>query len=457
MLLEGSTKKVKIEDLYKRFKNPSYWGRSSNIVRVFDETSGKFTAAKIKEVFDTGVKPVFKLELDNGKSITATAEHKFLTRNGFAELGTITPGDFVGCNGDVCYQNYDWMLAAKREAIETGGGVAYMADKAGVSYHTIRKWLARLDLSFTKKEVAQYTEVWNKNLPEEMQPMYGKFHTETTRDLMRSSSRKGEDSPLYRDGKGKSWRKAVAQWSVGFKTELFHKQEGLCAITKEPLAFSECDVDHIKPVFSHPELAFDSSNLQLVSRSAHKHKSMSEIRESRYVPSYSRVKSITPCGEVQTYDMEICHESHNYVANGIVTHNSQRYADVTGDMFCHRELRMQDDKNRQNSLILDADHEWHAEWAEDQRKLIELEIQLAAKWRSRNAAKECVRVFYSEGLTMSSMYVNFNVRSLVHWIGVRRGNGTQKEHTALALKALDVCKPLFPESWDALTGVSYDD
>ena len=130
---------------------------------------------------------------------------------------------------------------------------------------------------------------------------------------------------------------------------------------------------------------------------------------------------------------------------------SQRYADVTSDMFCLRELRMQDDENRQNSLVLDADHEWHTEWAEDQRRLIELEMQLATKWRGRNAAKECVRVFYSEGLTMSSMYVNFNVRSLVHWIGTRRGNGTQKEHTTLALKALDVCEPLFPESWAALT------
>ena len=126
---------------------------------------------------------------------------------------------------------------------------------------------------------------------------------------------------------------------------------------------------------------------------------------------------------------------------------SQRYADVTTDMFCIRELRMQDEKNRQNSVELPPEHEWHKEWEDDLNTLIQLQIVLANKWRGRNAAKECVRVMYSEGLTMSSMFVNFNVRSLMHYIGVRSGNGTQKEHIDVALKALDAVKPLFPASF----------
>lgn len=126
---------------------------------------------------------------------------------------------------------------------------------------------------------------------------------------------------------------------------------------------------------------------------------------------------------------------------------SQRYADVTTDMFCLRELRMQDEKNRQHSVELPPEHEWHKEWEDDLNALIQLQIVLANKWRERNAAKECVRVMYSEGLTMSSMFVNFNVRSLMHYIGVRSGNGTQKEHVDVALKALDAVKPLFPASF----------
>lgn len=135
---------------------------------------------------------------------------------------------------------------------------------------------------------------------------------------------------------------------------------------------------------------------------------------------------------------------------------SQRYADVQSDMFCLRELRMQDDKNRQNSVPC-QDPDLRREWLADQQQLLAGVQQLQKKWRDLGAAKEVVRVIMPEGLTMSSMYVNFNVRSLVHWIKVRRGNGTQKEHTALALRALDVCQPLFPESWDALTGVEDDD
>jgi thymidylate synthase (FAD) len=128
---------------------------------------------------------------------------------------------------------------------------------------------------------------------------------------------------------------------------------------------------------------------------------------------------------------------------------SQRYADVTSDMFCKRELRMQDTKNRQHSLLC-AQDEWIEEWDRDQDVLLDIVKRLQKKWRDREAAKECVRVFMPEGLTMSSMYVNFNVRSLVHYINVRKGNGTQLEHQDIAWKCLDVCAPLFPESWSAL-------
>ncbi len=132
---------------------------------------------------------------------------------------------------------------------------------------------------------------------------------------------------------------------------------------------------------------------------------------------------------------------------------SQRYADVTDNMFCLREMRMQDEKNRQNSLQVTEDHPWIVEFENDQLKLIEMEREIVRKWRERGIAKECTRVFWSEGLTMSSMYVNFNVRSLAHWMKVRSGNGTQKEHVMVAEAAMKACEPLFPLSWKSLIGV----
>jgi thymidylate synthase (FAD) len=114
---------------------------------------------------------------------------------------------------------------------------------------------------------------------------------------------------------------------------------------------------------------------------------------------------------------------------------SQRYADVSDDMFCLRELRMQDDKNRQNSIKTENSG-YEMEWEKDQEELISWIKQLQSKWRGYGAAKEVVRVLMPEGLTMSCMYVNFNVRSLVHYINLRKGNGTQLEHQDVAVSTL---------------------
>lgn len=123
---------------------------------------------------------------------------------------------------------------------------------------------------------------------------------------------------------------------------------------------------------------------------------------------------------------------------------SQRYADVTEDMFCLRELRLQDDKNRQASNKLTPDHEWHDEWEKDQNDLLHMARRLNKKWRDRGAAKEVARVLFPEGLTMSRMYVNANIRSLLHYVSVRTGNGTQLEHTDVAIKATEAITPYFP-------------
>jgi thymidylate synthase (FAD) len=89
---------------------------------------------------------------------------------------------------------------------------------------------------------------------------------------------------------------------------------------------------------------------------------------------------------------------------------------------------------------------------QDQTRLINEIQRLQKKWRDLGAAKEVVRVIMPEGLTMSNMYVNFNIRSLMHYIDVRSGNGTQLEHQDVALKALEVVKPLFPNSFEYFGG-----
>jgi thymidylate synthase (FAD) len=132
---------------------------------------------------------------------------------------------------------------------------------------------------------------------------------------------------------------------------------------------------------------------------------------------------------------------------------SQRYADVTDDMFCLRDLRMQDNKNRQNSLEGKFTDEQCEEWFADQQEVLGLVQAKVKKWRSRDAAKECTRVFMPEGLTMSKMYMNATVRTWIHYTGLRKKRGeTQAEHCDVA----DKCREYLLEHFPALCKVLED-
>lgn len=113
---------------------------------------------------------------------------------------------------------------------------------------------------------------------------------------------------------------------------------------------------------------------------------------------------------------------------------SQRYADVTmlDDAFCIRELRMQDQKNRQNSVKSDDEvlADW---WKQEQELLLHVVKDSYTRALQRGVAKEVARVILPEGLTMSRLYVNGTIRSWIHYLEVRMEEGvTQLEHVILA-------------------------
>lgn len=123
---------------------------------------------------------------------------------------------------------------------------------------------------------------------------------------------------------------------------------------------------------------------------------------------------------------------------------SQRYADPTKDLqFVTREARLQDQKNRQNSITTDDD-ELKLMWEVKQQQLIH-EAKLAYKWAiEQGIAKEQARAVLPEGLTMSRMYMNGTLRSWVHYIELRTGNGTQKEHMDIAKDCAFEIAKVFP-------------
>ena len=123
---------------------------------------------------------------------------------------------------------------------------------------------------------------------------------------------------------------------------------------------------------------------------------------------------------------------------------SQRYADPTKDLnFVHRDARLQDTTNRQNSIETD-DELLQKQWHIRQTNVI-TEARMAYNWAIENGiAKEQARAVLPEGLIESRLYMNGTLRSWIHFIELRSANGTQKEHQEVALACASVISQIFP-------------
>jgi thymidylate synthase (FAD) len=127
---------------------------------------------------------------------------------------------------------------------------------------------------------------------------------------------------------------------------------------------------------------------------------------------------------------------------------SQRYADASQLGFELKDCRLQDTKNRQNSIEIDTQNEDDrflvSEWERRQREVAEMAIE-NYKWAiDCGIAKEQARAVLPEGMTGSRLYMNGTLRSWVHYIQLRSANGTQKEHQDVALACADAIEPIFP-------------
>ena len=163
---------------------------------------------------------------------------------------------------------------------------------------------------------------------------------------------------------------------------------------------------------------------------------------------WSPLEMVSACLEINT-TRDIAHQ--------IVRHRSfafqefsQRYADPAefGDQFVTREARLQDPKNRQNSVDIDDESDLHYAWAEKQKEVIEKSKEVY-EWAIANGiAKEQARVVLPEGCTKTRLYMNGSLRSWIHYIELRGANGTQKEHMEIARACGDVIAEIFPLAKD---------
>lgn len=186
-----------------------------------------------------------------------------------------------------------------------------------------------------------------------------------------------------------------------------------------------------------------------VSNPAHQELSKNNLKLIQYLIKnnhWSPFEMVSICLEIETT---------RDIARQILRHRSfsfqefsQRYA-VADLGFEPREARLQDNKNRQNSITTD-DEVLKQQWEEKQLELISKSKEIYTWALDNGIAKEQARAVLPEGNTISRMYVNGTLRSWIHYIQLRSKNGTQKEHSLIAIECAEIIQTIFPLMKDLL-------
>ena len=215
-------------------------------------------------------------------------------------------------------------------------------------------------------------------------------------------------------------------------------------------------VSHSQPTEAFADVGIDNAQELIaycarVSNPANQFNTETSEKLIRYLVKHqhwSPLEMVSACIEIETT---------RDIARQILRHRSfsfqefsQRYADPTAELsqaFTLREARLQDTKNRQNSIQTD-DALLSIEWERAQKRVL-FAVEREYKWAIANGiAKEQARAVLPEGLTISRLYMNGTLRSWIHFIELRSANGTQKEHQQIAIECARVIAEVFPMAAD---------
>lgn len=197
----------------------------------------------------------------------------------------------------------------------------------------------------------------------------------------------------------------------------------------------------------------ETSNLQdlvaycaRVSNPANQHNKETNERLIKYLirnQHWSPLEMVSICLEINT-TRDICRQILRHRSFSFQEF-SQRYAEASLG-FEYKEARLQDHKNRQNSISITDDNSdsMKEAWKQKQQEIME-RSQEVYSWALENGiAKEQARAVLPEGITMSRMYMSGSLRSWVHYLQLRTGNGTQKEHQEIATMCAQEISKVFP-------------
>lgn len=279
-------------------------------IRCVNETTRELQYDPIKEVIYSGKKPVYEVTTNFGYKIKSTMQHRFFTQEGWKRLEELSVGDTVYVNGAVAYKDKEWL---NKQYNVLNKSQEEIAELCGASKHTIRKWVRKYNL---QKDLGSWCigkEPINKGRTKnDYEPML-----RTSKKMMgntNSPALYGENNPM--------WRGDNVGLSGGYlRTHRSNKTIGIC---------SNCGTSgytELHHIDKNPTNA-NSSNIMELCRCCHKAIHKKEIKE---VVIPNTITSIEYIGIVDTYDISMAGDNHNFIANGFVVHNSQqsqRYVEI---------------------------------------------------------------------------------------------------------------------------------
>jgi thymidylate synthase (FAD) len=461
-------------------------------LRSCDEDTGEIVPTHVVDVWPSGVKPVFEVTLANGYSLKMSKDHRCLTDRGWMTLeaatelrlmpdGSVTwssTAPAFAVNGVAAHRDRDWLAARRAEGL----GVASIADLAGVSYHTIRKYLRLYNLQFSSSERSRLsgrTQRGRRRLlkrPRVLSPA----HLEAIR-----RARSGPASNFWKGGVT-SERAAISSWAHRRAERVHYRHGHSCVICGER---SHLQVHHLDPFWNNPARARDLSNLITLCRTCHSrvHTRNLEIaimdaidagadlrnfwrdhhatarparkrkpRVRKLLRTFSRIVNIRYVGEEMTYDLAVEGPWHNFVANGFIVHNSvnehsARYSVLKDEFYVPDpgNIRAQDAYNRQGRA--EPLPEPDAQSARDAiDRLHQAAYRIYTELLQMGVARELARLVLPVSI-YTEWYWKIDLHNLFHFLRLRLDPHAQAEIREYAQAIAAIARDGWPLAWEAFS------
>jgi len=312
-IYDGIKKRWSIRKLFEWSNDPIRKGRLKLIkVRCFDGES--FVQAGVKSVVCSGIKTIKKVTLEDGKTIRCSENHLFLTPDGWEPARQLRAGTPLATNGlPAVNLDREWLM---RQYHENKRRIKDIALEVGCSPHTVRKYISLYGLQKPLGAWSIGQSPPNKGTT----CRTGYHHPEATKKIL-SEQKRGSNGP--------SWKGDNASQQAGrLRAQRMYPSQPCEACGME---------DGHRHHKDRNTLNNNRDNIEFLCGRCHKLRHIKEDGHSSWLTvKWVPVKSIESDGEEMTYDLEVDHPAHNFVANGFVTHNSelsQRFADCSDVAF----------------------------------------------------------------------------------------------------------------------------